>query len=53
MIRSHQDPRLKRGGHRLRLGQESGPSVANYLVELKVDVNKSKQIYNKYRFTQE
>ena len=28
-------------------------SVANYLVELKVDVNKSKQIYSKYRFTQE
>ena len=28
-------------------------NVANYLVELKVDVDKSKQIYSKYRFTQE
>ena len=28
-------------------------NMANYLIELKVDVNKSKQIYSKYRFTQE
>ena len=33
--------------------REWSESVANYLVELKVDVNKSQQIYSKYRFTQE
>ena len=55
MIQSHHDPRSKRGEHKQQLGRESGPdeNIANYLVELKVDVNKSKQIYSKYRFTQE